>query len=153
MQGKSAIRTTYDLPTVVLEGLPFRCLECGEERPRIPQEQELHDILARELLCKPGTLSGKEIRFLRRFAGMRLAEFAERLQVTSQTLQRWETLPALSYVNEIASRVVIASLILDDEVSYQLFTLPDMVRDETPKPYLIRAEWIETVRRWKLAEH
>lgn len=154
LQGKSAIRKPYGLSTVVLEGLPiFRCSECGEEKLRIPQEQELYDILARALLCKPDTLSGKELRFLRSVAGMNLAEFAESLQVTTQTLQRWETLRAMSFVNEIASRVVIASIILDDEDSCQLFTIPEKVRDGIPKPGVIMAEWIEGTRRWRLSQH
>lgn len=154
LQGKSATRKPDELPAVVLEGLPiFRCSECSKEKPRIPQEQELYDLLARALLCKPDTLSGKEIRFLRSVAGLKVAELAERLHVTSQTLQRWETQPTLSFVNEIASRVVMTSLILDNDISCQLVTLPDTIRAGIPRPYVIRVEWIETARRWQLAEH
>lgn len=153
LQGKLATWTSAGLPNVILLGLAiFRCLECNKEECQIPKLQELHNMLATALLCKSDLLSGQEIRFLRRVAGMTVAEFAERLDVTSQTIQKWERLPALSFANEVATRVVLASVVLDENVSSRLFELPDMIRNGDPKS-VIRAEWLERDGRWKLASY
>lgn len=108
-------------------------------------------MLARALLCKSDSLSAKEIRFLRRAAGIRIAELAERLEVSSQTVQNWETLPVLGFVNEVATRVVIRSLIVDVDVPPQFSALPEMIRKRDAKPSVIRVEWLGKLDCWKFA--
>ncbi len=151
---KSFTCTPAGFPNFILQGLPIvRCAKCDVEKCQIPRRAELQDLLARALLCKSDLLSGREIRFLRRVAGIKTAELAERLDVTRQTVQTWETQQALRFANEIAARLVLASLILEANISSQTFKLPDMIRNGDPKPSVIRAEWLGTVGRWRLASH
>jgi DNA-binding transcriptional regulator YiaG len=56
----------------------------------IPRMEDLHRRLALELIKKP-SLTGKEIRFLRKHLGWSQAEFADHLAVVPETVSRWET--------------------------------------------------------------
>ena len=152
LRGKSFTYTPPGFTNVILQGLPIlRCTKCDIEEFEIPRQAELHGMLARALLCKSGLLSGREIHFLRRFAGIGAAEFAERLDVNRQTVQSWEARQSLRFANEIAARLVLANLILDADISFQPFKLPDLIRNGEPKPSVIRAKWHETTRCWRLS--
>lgn len=136
------------LPNVTLQGVPVSlCQECAFKNSRIPRQEELHTKLARALLRRSHLLSGQEIRFLRKVGGLNAAEFAQRLDVTSQTVRRWETSQSLSFANDIAVRMVLAS-ILDMELSSQTFTLPHVMPDKDLGQTVITAKW--TSGSWKL---
>lgn len=80
------------LPNVILQGLRvYVCSSCQAETPEIPNLLQLHQVIAKALLTKPATLTGPEIRFLRRHVGLKAAEFAEQLGTTPVTVSRWET--------------------------------------------------------------
>ncbi|WP_262363537.1 helix-turn-helix domain-containing protein [Xylella fastidiosa] len=52
--------------------------------------QSLHRSLSLALALKPATLSGAEIRFMRKELELSQPEFAARLGTTTQTLAAWE---------------------------------------------------------------
>ena len=79
------------LDDIRLSGVKIhRCRKCKTETPMIPRIAELHRVIARILLNKPGRLKGQEIRFLRKFAGKSSQQFAELVGVDPATLSRAE---------------------------------------------------------------
>lgn len=83
--------TACDLPNVVLKDVEVRhCPDCGEEQLAIPRVLELHRGLALQVVRKPGRLTGKEVRFLRKFLGWSGADFARHVGAQPETVSRWE---------------------------------------------------------------
>lgn len=79
------------LSNVYLIGVKyFICTECGRIRAEIPAIKPLMRRIARDLVVNPESLSGEEIRFLRKRAGMKSAAFAKLLGVEAETLSRYE---------------------------------------------------------------
>lgn len=79
------------LSNVWLEGIDvLLCNACGEETVTIPNVEELHDLLARMLLARPSRYSGEEVRFLRAHIGWSGQDFARMMQVSHETVSRWE---------------------------------------------------------------
>jgi len=73
--------------------LVFECT-CGLKVPEIPAIAGLHFMIALDLLKKPSLLSGEEIRFLRKMAGLSQSELAEILGVTPTRPSKWEATSA-----------------------------------------------------------
>lgn len=79
------------LDTITLVNVEIRtCAQCGEREVVIPKMPELHRLIARLVADKDGPLAPKEIRFLRKYLGLSGADFAKRIQVSPETLSRWE---------------------------------------------------------------
>ena len=79
------------LSNVFLSGITvFTCPNCGGRAPVIPRIEELHAVITRILLDKAGLLTGEEIRFLRKNAGLSSKQFAESIRVTPAHLSRVE---------------------------------------------------------------
>jgi putative zinc finger/helix-turn-helix YgiT family protein len=79
------------LSNVYLIGIKyFICSECGKVRAEIPAMKPLMRRIARDLVVNPDSLSGEQIRFLRKRAGMKSAAFAKLLGVEAETLSRYE---------------------------------------------------------------
>src|SRR5216684_3404397 len=69
--------TISGLDNVFLVGIDVEeCKECHIEEPIIPRMRELHQTIAKALLHKDALLTGKEIRFLRKNAGIPANRFA-----------------------------------------------------------------------------
>lgn len=80
------------LDDVFLVGVEVRRCPIGHgETPVIPRIGELHRVIAVHLLEKPDLLTGTEVRYLRKFAGLQAQEFAALLRVTPETMSRIET--------------------------------------------------------------
>lgn len=80
------------LDSVVLKNiLVFHCTTCNEVVPEIPAVGLLHRVIAFKLLLKKALLTGDEIRFLRKFCGYSVADFAEIMGSTKSVISRWET--------------------------------------------------------------
>jgi putative zinc finger/helix-turn-helix YgiT family protein len=80
------------LDNVFLVGINIHsCKQCNEEVPEIPNLSQLHDIIAEGLVAKPVTLTGAEIRFLRKNLGLKAGELAKALDTTDVSVSRWET--------------------------------------------------------------
>ena len=80
------------LDTVVLKDiLVFHCTTCNAIVPEIPEVGILHRFIAQKLLLKGTLLTGDEMRFLRKFCGYSVADFAEIMGSSKTVIYRWET--------------------------------------------------------------
>jgi putative transcriptional regulator len=68
----------------------WRCNACGEKIVSIPHSVELMKSIAESILLKPASLSGGEIRFLRKNLALKINEFSQLLGVDRVTVSRWE---------------------------------------------------------------
>ena len=79
------------LDNVILAGIDVtECPDCGEEFVSIPNVLGLMDLIAEQIILKPGSLTGQEIRFLRKNLLMKISEFATLLGIDRVSLSRWE---------------------------------------------------------------
>jgi putative zinc finger/helix-turn-helix YgiT family protein len=67
-----------------------RCPKCKTLMPEIPNLLYVQLCIALYVIEKPGRLSGKEVRFLRKNLAMKSKEFADKLGYTAQTFSRIE---------------------------------------------------------------
>jgi transcriptional regulator with XRE-family HTH domain len=78
------------LPNIYLVGVrQFQC-ECGEKAVEIPAIKQLMALIARHLAMKNASLTGLEIKFLRKQLGQRANDFAEHVKLQPETLSRIE---------------------------------------------------------------
>jgi putative transcriptional regulator len=78
------------LPNIYLVGVrTFRC-NCGEKAVEIPAIKQLMALIARHLVMKNESLTGTEIKFLRKQLGLKAADFAEKVKLQPETLSRVE---------------------------------------------------------------
>ena len=79
------------LDNIFLEGIEvFTCKICGEEEICIPCMPDLHRLIGKYLVLQKQPLSGKDVRFLRKHAGLAAKRFAAIIAVDNSTLSRWE---------------------------------------------------------------
>ena len=69
----------------------YKCNECGEGEIEIPDLWGLTRAAAMARALMPVQLSGSEIRFMRRALDMTQQEFAGAMEITVETVSRWET--------------------------------------------------------------
>jgi putative zinc finger/helix-turn-helix YgiT family protein len=69
----------------------YTCGNCGAVVPEIPAIGELHRSIALSLIHKQTQLTGAEIRFLRKMAGMTPKDMSDALGVHPTSLCKWET--------------------------------------------------------------
>ena len=74
----------------ILNVIVYHCDACGTDIPEMPAIEQLHLIIAIQLLTKDSLLSGEEIRFLRKMAGLTQAELASILKITPTRPSKWE---------------------------------------------------------------
>ena len=80
------------LKDVYLVGIVVRwCPKCKGESPVIPGIAELHRVIVETLVRQPRSLTGSEVRFLRKNVGFSAKDFASLLGVTPEHLSRVET--------------------------------------------------------------
>ena len=83
--------TECGLDCVTLENIVvYRCAACGAIVPEIPAIGELHRQLVLGIITKSSLLSGQEIKFLRKMAGLSSKDLATSLGVSPSTVSRWE---------------------------------------------------------------
>jgi putative zinc finger/helix-turn-helix YgiT family protein len=100
------------LSHVRLVGIPVHeCPNCGSIHPVIPHIDDLHHAISGVLVAKPGILTGREIRFLRKHAGFSSRDFAELLRVSNVHLSRVENehRPVSRQIDKLARVLVAAS--------------------------------------------
>ena len=68
----------------------WKCPKCKRESPIIPRIGELHQVISRALIRKAGSLTGDEVKFLRKNAGLPAKEFAALLKIDPSYLSRFE---------------------------------------------------------------
>jgi len=83
--------TSSGLPNLYLVGIEMRrCTSCRTESHVISRMGNLHHTIARVLLDKSERLTGDELRFLRKYAGLSAIDFALQIQIDPATLSRFE---------------------------------------------------------------
>jgi transcriptional regulator with XRE-family HTH domain len=96
--GRRMRRTTVDryqyvesgLSNVYLHRIVQYVCECGEKVTGLPNVERLHDLIFAKVLMKGGPLTGDELRFLRKYMGVKGSEFAKMVKVDPTTLSKWE---------------------------------------------------------------
>lgn len=78
------------LPNVYLVGIKYFTCEDGRVIAEIPAVKQLMRLIARDLVERPDSLSGSEIRFLRKRLGKKAVDFARDLGIEAETLSRYE---------------------------------------------------------------
>jgi len=70
--------------------IAFRCSHCGYEEIVIPDMPELAKAVSLVRALSAARLSGKELKFIRKALDMTQKEFAERMELRTETVSRWE---------------------------------------------------------------
>jgi transcriptional regulator with XRE-family HTH domain len=79
------------LPNVTLHGVELlRCDKCGSLTPVLSKINKLMQVIAEALVLKPSQLTGKEIRFLRKYIGFTGEQFGKKLGLTKEHVSRIE---------------------------------------------------------------
>jgi putative transcriptional regulator len=78
------------LPNVFLVGIRYFTYGDGRVVAEIPALKQLMKLIARDLIERPDSLSGAEIRFIRKRLGKRAVDFARNLGIDAATLSRYE---------------------------------------------------------------
>jgi YgiT-type zinc finger domain-containing protein len=83
--------TECGLNSVILKDiLVYHCPKCSALVPEIPAAGVLHRVIALRILNKKNRLSGSEIRFLRKFCGYSVKDFAAILGSIKHVISRFE---------------------------------------------------------------
>src|SRR5258708_1897130 len=79
------------LPNVYLIGIKYKvCPVCGEQSADIPAIKQLMQVIARAIVDNEASLTGAEIRFLRKRLGKKSSELAKLVGVSVEQVSRWE---------------------------------------------------------------
>jgi len=119
------------LRNVFLVGITvLTCPQCKGESPVIPKIAQLHEVIARSLLTKPALLSGEEIRFLRKHAGVAQKAFADLLGMTQEHLSRVETgkTEVLGPAGDKLVRAVVAQQLQAEDLAKTVLLNPKRLR-------------------------
>jgi transcriptional regulator with XRE-family HTH domain len=100
------------LDNVQLFNVPVRVCKNGHEEVEIPSVTALHELLAGMIIRKPAMLNGREIRFLRKRAGLQAKDFAQRIGITPEHMSKIENGRAkLHRTYDLLIRLAIATLL------------------------------------------
>lgn len=84
--------TTCGLKNIILKNIPiFICSQCGEEEFIIQNMEGLHNLIATIVASQVFRLLPEEIRLLRTHLGFSGVDFARAIDVTPESVSRWET--------------------------------------------------------------
>lgn len=137
-------RRTVDYPesgltNVELRNVPVWVCQNEHEEIEIPAVNQLHELLAHLIIRKPASITGPEIKFLRRRVAIQAKEFAQRIGLTPEALSRFETgRRRVSRRIDLLIRLSAAALIAS--------------RDSKPFPADL-APLVETLEAWDLGSH
>jgi DNA-binding transcriptional regulator YiaG len=70
--------------------LVYHCVQCNAVVPEIPAAGVLHRLIARRIVNKKNSLTGSEIRFLRKVCGYSVNDFAAMLGSRKDVIYRFE---------------------------------------------------------------
>lgn len=141
--------TACGLDSVTLLNVEVRrCPECGEYEAAIPRMDELHRLIAQEVASKGPRLTPQEVRFLRKYLGFSGVDFAATLDVTPETVSRWET--GKKQMSSVAERALRLMVFVRDPISeYPLERLAEVAQGEaTP----LRMKFRDSRAHWKAEE-
>lgn len=138
--------TECGLDTVTLANVEVRrCPECGEYEVDIPRMEELHRVIAQEVASKSARLAAQEVRFLRKYLGFSGVDFAATLDVTPETVSRWET--GKKQMSPVAERALRLMVFVRNPIDqYPLEKLAEVAQGEAVP---LRMKLRETRAHWK----
>jgi putative zinc finger/helix-turn-helix YgiT family protein len=117
------------LDCVTLENITvYRCPNCGESEPVIPNTMALHGALAKITATKKERLTPKEIRFLRTHLGYSSTDFARKMGVSVQTVSRWERENEPLGMKSVAEKLLRIMTLVGDAVKQ--YHLEEMATEE-----------------------
>lgn len=82
--------TECGLDNVLIHGVEFVCDDAGDEVVCIPNVNGLHRVIAEAILSRKGSISGRELRFIRTEVGLTQAELASLVHREPLAISRWE---------------------------------------------------------------
>jgi putative transcriptional regulator len=128
------------LKGILLVGIPLqKCRACGAESFTVPRTPDLHRLIALALIRKPTTLTGAELKVLRKHLGYSQEDFAGRLDIARETLSRWET--DAQQMSPMAERLLRAMVALNDRApAYSIDDLAQARGDAKPLKLELRLE-------------
>jgi len=116
------------LDNVFLAGIEVRgCPKCRIEVPAIPAIAELNRAIAKDLVFKKAPLTGKELRFLRKAAGISANRFAALIEVDPAYLSRVENgkVESLGAATEKLARAISVAANGKEDVRKVLMDIAD----------------------------
>lgn len=137
------------LPNVYLVGIEVRrCPNGHGESPALYRMTDLHRTIAAALILKPSTLTGDEVRFLRKFAGIAANEFADQLRITKHTMSRIEHgTQKMGATADKLARVIAAAWRQMDSAAKKVLLSAEQLVARAPQRLVLKA----TQRGWKEA--
>ena len=142
MWGKSiVVRGDYlfvesGLDNVVLRKAKLlKCGQCGSVTPLLSNINQLMQVIATALVLKPSELSGKEIRFLRKYIGLTGEQFGRKLGLTKEHVSRIENEkhPVGTQTERLIRYVSISAVSRSAGRDAQLLDLLDTIKNEPQK--------------------
>lgn len=124
------------LSDVYLIGIKYYTCECGRVIADIPTIKQLMQLIARDVLSKPTSLSGEEVRFLRKRLGKKQVDFAHEIGLEPETLSRYENEKAP--ISETSDKIV--------RLYYVAFS-------KDPNLEEARKALEELLREWRVSSH
>jgi putative zinc finger/helix-turn-helix YgiT family protein len=82
--------TESGLDNVYINNVTVHRCSCGEFFASIPSVVKVNQVIALALIEKRSSLRGKEVKYLRKNAGLSAKVFAEHIGINKSTLSRWE---------------------------------------------------------------
>ena len=82
--------TESGLDNVLIEGAQIVSDDAGERCTTIPNVNGLHRAITHGIVTRQGSMTGRELRFIRTELGMTQAELGEMLHCAGLTVSRWE---------------------------------------------------------------
>jgi len=135
------------LDNIYLVGIEIHKCSCGEEIVNIPAITELQSLVAIRLIKKKTLLDGKEIKFLRKNAGLTAKRLGEIIGIDNSTISRWENdSQAISRAHDRLLRIIYANIKGIPQEQINSFIQEDFVNitpeHSNPQPFFIlREQW------------
>ena len=121
------------LSNVTLHGVELlKCDECGSLTPVLSEINKLMQVIAEALVLKPSQLTGKEVRYLRKYIGFTGEQFGKKLGLTKEHVSRMENekYPVGTQTDRLIRYVAIsASSNLESQME-RLFDRLEAIKDE-----------------------
>ena len=123
--------SSFGLPMVLFNSVDaYQCKNCDEILEiNVPDPEGLMLTAALARIINPYKLNGKEIQFLRKVLDLKASSLAQALEVTPETISRWENdQRPINSSSEKLLRMIVAFNLLDDVegIDFDLKVFADM---------------------------
>jgi transcriptional regulator with XRE-family HTH domain len=121
------------LTNVTLHGVELlKCDRCGSLTPVLSKINKLMQVIASALVLKPSQLTGKEIRFLRKYIGLTGEQFGGKLGLTKEHVSRIENEkhPVGAQTDRLIRYLAISAISNPEQEMERLYERLDAIKDE-----------------------